>query len=236
MAFDTTEYTELRHIERIVWKPINWPPESPDEYIDGVPPLKQEMMIAPISGTDSSGIVVSATQFAHELSIHSIRTSNDRDAVGLGIRVGTIPADLARDVVDAILELHRVATNGEPPAMEGIERIDWKQTPASQSTRQMTITRPETNHRSPRFEISVGYDPAFENIGVRWLGTSSPSRYSDRSEPISRAGPRVAHGVLDIFVAEAPAVAYAILCIHRRTREHDYEGKDAGLRTDFGVR
>jgi hypothetical protein len=32
----------MKHIDRIVWKPINWYPESPDQYPDRLPPAKPE--------------------------------------------------------------------------------------------------------------------------------------------------------------------------------------------------
>ena len=39
-----------RHIDRIVWKPIIWRPESPDQYADGLPPaFKPEWKLVPLS-------------------------------------------------------------------------------------------------------------------------------------------------------------------------------------------
>jgi hypothetical protein len=39
----------MRHIERIVWKPINWWPESPEQYPDGLPIAKPESLLVEIS-------------------------------------------------------------------------------------------------------------------------------------------------------------------------------------------
>ena len=41
----------FRRIDRIVWKPINWLPESPDQYPDGLPPsFKPESVFVPLAG------------------------------------------------------------------------------------------------------------------------------------------------------------------------------------------
>ena len=41
----------FRRIDRIVWKPISWYPESPDQYPDGLPPsFKPEMVFVPLAG------------------------------------------------------------------------------------------------------------------------------------------------------------------------------------------
>ncbi len=43
--------TYSRHIDRVVWKPINWLPESPDQYPDGLPPFfKTETVHVPLAG------------------------------------------------------------------------------------------------------------------------------------------------------------------------------------------
>lgn len=238
MPFDTTEYTELRHIGRIVWKPINWYRESPDQYPGRVPADKEETMIVPLSLTHGGALAVAAKQFASEIIIFPIAMlgSPTPDPGPVEPCVATVPAALSRHVADALLELHRMATRGATPVMQGIERIEWKsRRPRRQSPNYMALLLPGIDEDGHRMGIFFSYDRRAAVISVHWGLSENLHSYGEMCEHNAWCDPDFADGFFHVPVDDAPAVAYAILYIHRRTREHDYEGRDAGLVVDSGT-
>ncbi|MGK2960554.1 MAG: hypothetical protein ACSLFK_00260 [Gemmatimonadaceae bacterium] len=226
-----TDPMELPHIGRIKWSKINWLPESPDQYEDGLPPDKEEVMIVPITG-ESEAIVVMAHQFSPEILIYTATIVNGVIAMTDSMTgfVCAIPADMARRVFDALLEMHRIATHGDLARMDGIEEIRFKpRRPVRPSRNYLALLKPGADQDGNREGIFFEFERANGTL----------SMYSGPAEQLDPFGELCAHNaygdtcaaeaILTVPVGDVPAIAYAILKVHRRTREHDYQGPDAGL-------
>jgi hypothetical protein len=231
---DTTEYTELRHIDRIVWKQITWLPESPDQYADGLPSDKEESMVISIPGATIVSIIVKAQQFSPELYIYEVApcvAGADRAAPPPPISAA-IPAELARDVFDALLELHRVGTRGATPVMRGIEKIVWKSRKALRMTKNyLSLLCRGTDEEGNREGIFFSFDRRSDTVAMHFAIAENLDPYGELCEHNAWSDSDLADAVFTIPVNNVPALAYAILHVHRRTREHDYQGPDAGLGT-----
>ena len=102
----------MRHIERFVWKPIDWYPESPDQYPDGLPTPKVENWLVDLGkdpgqvGGNNYHLEIEGRLFGPMLRVSLYEEMPSGRWVSCGARLG-IPADRVQDVVDALLYVHR---------------------------------------------------------------------------------------------------------------------------------
>jgi hypothetical protein len=122
----------MQHIERVVWKPINWFPESPDQYEGGVPPPKPESLAVELS--DGCWWLVTGLQMGGSVDVYEITGETElhewpNGQVTRHVPCGrvpdeplfSLPADRVTDVVNALLYVHRRTHEHE------YEEADWSE-------------------------------------------------------------------------------------------------------------
>jgi hypothetical protein len=108
----------MRHIDLIVWKPIDWWPESADQYPDGLPPAKPETVM--VEAGESRWLMITGLQLGGTVDVFLIERPGEEHVWPNGqvtrhVASGPIPEkpilsiDAARvpEVVDALLYIHR---------------------------------------------------------------------------------------------------------------------------------
>ena len=229
-----------QHISRIVWKPINWWPESPDQYPDGLPPVKPESLhlgdVVPghpglnVVGFQMGDMIL-VRDFGESITLPLGDLTSDEDEepqawrpeAGPRAREGrngrlvvALPAVSVPDTVDALVELYWTAT-GESPAsgMPHIERID----------RKPLDDRPARG--GPWVFVDLPDDGSSPWLELATQDGAVALRIREYGDGLGDDDVTVSQLVVPLSVV--PIFADALLYIHRRTREHDYQGPDDGL-------
>ncbi|MBA3342711.1 MAG: hypothetical protein H0T48_12870 [Gemmatimonadaceae bacterium] len=114
--------------------------------------------------------------------------------------------------------------------MHGIAEIVWKSRKPMRAMRNyLSLLKPGPDEYGQREGIFFVFDRRSETITVYWGVADNLDPHTELCEHNAWCEPDFVDAVLTIPVTDVPAVAYALLHVHRRTREHDYQGPDAGL-------
>jgi hypothetical protein len=89
----------MRYIERVVWKPLDWYTESPEQHTEG-------------ARAKPHGLVVDLGDGRMLMAGAPVKGSCVTIGVTGGLRI-SIPADKAEDVAEAILYAHRCACDND---------------------------------------------------------------------------------------------------------------------------
>lgn len=240
----------MDHLARIVWKPITWLPESPDQYPDGLPRVKPE--IDRVSWLPNGDIPRrgSFPPFAFEtfgLPVSELLVV----AVPLGYNVAiarrhrnlelllSIPVSGVMNVFDALCTLYASATGQSPViGMKRIAAIEWR--PADDQPR---VSRALLNLLRETLGDEVGTKGQSE-IREHTLVDLGDEEVDQIQIDLDRATRSIVDVVyvdeswqpdeppehyVSLPLQAVPRFAEAILYIYRRTHEHEFEGPDAGL-------
>ena len=126
----------MEHIDRIIWKPIDWYPDSPDRYPDGLPPITPEMTVVDLR--PDLRLRVTGFQMASDIHLMFFRPAEvweldewteteEETEAWLPTHKITIPADKDSVLafVDALLYVqrrtHEHDWEGPDDGLEGLE-------------------------------------------------------------------------------------------------------------------
>ncbi|HET9984257.1 MAG TPA: hypothetical protein VFQ38_11745 [Longimicrobiales bacterium] len=98
------------HLERVVWKPITWDPESPEQLSGGVPVPRPESWLVPLRGTledfragRTGAWYFRAWPYGPKIELFRIAAGEDRTMEP----IAEFAADQIPAIVDALLYVHR---------------------------------------------------------------------------------------------------------------------------------
>jgi hypothetical protein len=98
------------HLERVVWKPITWDPESSEQLAGGLPVPRPESWLVPLRGTledfragRTGAWYFRAWPYAPKIEVFRVAAGEDRAMEW----VAEFDADQIPAIVDALLYVHR---------------------------------------------------------------------------------------------------------------------------------
>jgi hypothetical protein len=96
---------EFPHLHRITWKPLNWYPESPDQYLDGIPRPKPESVLVEIA--PGHHVCVDGLQFGDAITVSEARLNPTGGISMDSPPTLSIDSESIPHFVDALLYVHR---------------------------------------------------------------------------------------------------------------------------------
>jgi hypothetical protein len=226
---------ELRHIDRIIWKPINWLREGPEQYPDGLPIAKPEGVFIEMK-TGGTSLFVEGYPLSPELFV-SLGVIANESSAGNSIPfkpIGRIPTARICAVFDRLMQVYRIASRDSSPSMRHVDRIVWKSqedpAPEHSEPNSFVIIMPDTEDSDGTADALYIAEENENEVAISWTQAFNDwdegQVTDDNAEELTTAeSPRISVPILQV-----PELADALLYVHRRTHEHDYEGPDAGLR------
>jgi hypothetical protein len=103
----------MRHLTGFTWKPIDWYPESADQYPDGLPTAKPEDYMVDLG--DGRLLYVTGLQLGATVEVRVWTEGTEFPPTP----TMSVPADRVHDVVDALLYVHRRTHEREYEAPPG---------------------------------------------------------------------------------------------------------------------